>query len=54
VLGDRLLTDILLANLNGALSVYCKALDKVNEPKIIKFARFVEENIMLKSFQNRR
>ena len=43
IFGDRLMTDIMMANLNGALGVYLDPLERSHEPVNIKFLRFWED-----------
>ncbi len=47
------MTDTLLANLNGAVSVYCEPLEKSHEKFIIKFLRKIED-IFFYCFKKRR
>ena len=54
VIGDRLLTDVLMANLNGALSVYLKPLDVKHEKLNIKVMRGFEEIALRWIFGKRR
>lgn len=42
IIGDRLLTDVALANLNGCVSVLCKPIDESMEDFAIKMMRKVE------------
>ena len=41
-IGDRLFTDILMANMNGSVSIYIKPLDTSNEEIGIKIFRKIE------------
>ena len=47
-IGDRLLTDVLLANANGALSIYIEPLERTHEYFNIKIMRFIEEKLLWK------
>lgn len=54
IIGDRLLTDVLLANLNGALSILVQPLERTHEKIAIKFMRFLEEKLVLSRFRSQR
>ena len=54
VIGDRLMTDTLLANLNGGVSVYVKPLDRIHEKINIKMMRWCEDFILKRFGKKRR
>lgn len=54
VIGDRILTDVLMANMNGALSLYVKPLERSHEKNNIKIIRYFEEFILKYFFKKRR
>lgn len=53
IIGDRLMTDTMLANLNNGFSIYCLPLDEKHENYNIKVMRKIE-NIYLRSFNERK
>jgi predicted HAD superfamily phosphohydrolase YqeG len=42
IIGDRLFTDVVLANMNGCVSILVKPLDTTQESIGIRLMRFVE------------
>ncbi len=54
VIGDRLMTDTLLANLNGGISIYVKPLETTHEKINIKLMRRCEDSILKRFGRKRR
>ena len=54
IIGDRLMTDIALANIHGMLSIYCKPIHKKSDLISVKFIRPIEEFLLHKFFVKRR
>lgn len=54
VIGDRLLTDVFMANLNGALSIHIEPLERSHEKINIKLIRFLEESFLGIFYKKRR
>lgn len=53
IIGDRLMTDIILGNLNNCFSIYTQPLEKTHENNKIKTARSLE-TLYLTIFKKRR
>jgi predicted HAD superfamily phosphohydrolase YqeG len=51
--GDRVMTDVLLANLNGGISILCDPLERSHEKYAIQLLRSLEE-LFLKQFGTRK